>query len=183
MEFTENEWTGVRIEEIECFRVEERSNSGHSFGLVEEYSESEVKANKLFVNRGLSIVSLSDDERSLSRNNSLNEMDEIDSNDEANCGDEGPGPQKGSETEAPEGKKAVETSAEIPKFGQMNEGQSEEPEVKQNRMPAESEPANDECDGEDADMNNLLQRIKQQRSVLEDILNKENEYNKEGTFK
>lgn len=79
---TKSSWNFTKVEEIEDIYNEEDkgSNASVSQGIVEEWLDSEYpnvqSRQTLEVNRGVSIVSLSEDERTLSRNDSNSDIND-----------------------------------------------------------------------------------------------------------
>lgn len=67
---------GPAIEEVGSYDFEEKTSFSFSTGIVEEFSDNEGfgERTKLSVSRGVSIVSVSEDERTLSRNSSMNDI-------------------------------------------------------------------------------------------------------------
>lgn len=75
---TEKDSPGIAVEEIGSYTLQEKTRFSFSAGIVEEFSDgegfAEARSQRLSVSRGVSIVSVSEDERTLSRNSSINDL-------------------------------------------------------------------------------------------------------------
>lgn len=162
--------------------MEEKSSFSLSQGIVEEFVDNEIfgeaKAQQLTISRGVSIVSLSEDERSLSRNDSASDL----KNDNMITDVDGHVTVK-RESSLKEDVELEEKEEEIPSMtlplprrASRTKNEEEAPKVNgEISNDKKAEVADDEDEISDPAVSNLLRRIKQQRSVLEDILNKEKE--------
>lgn len=224
-------WGDLKVEEIDENNYEDEKNLHVTTGLVEECLDSENVSehshNRLHISRGVSIVSLSEDERTLSRNNSAvdasEKNDEIENEKELTAEEESPQKHEAKESDywtSPKGAEIADTFEDVkekkdemfeappnesgpvgePDFGQKNslndfpqQNDNDDaffkPQAKYDSPGLEtlrkSETANEldsESDvEEDPAVKALLKRIKKQRSVLEEILTKEADTQKEGT--
>lgn len=156
--------------------MEEKSSFSLSQGIVEEFVDNELfgelRAQNLSISRGVSIVSLSEDERTISRNNSDNMIADQDGHvtvkRESSLKED---------VELEESEEIPNLTLPLPRRASAARKADDSPklngEIKNNV--AELSKDDDEDDISDPAVSNLLRRIKQQRSVLEEILNKEKE--------
>ena len=165
--------------------MEEKSSFSLSQGIVEEFMDNEMfgeaKSQRLTISRGVSIVSLSEDERSLSRNDSASDLNK---NDNTITDVDGHVTVK-RESSLKEDVEMEEKEEEIPSMtlplprrASRSKNEGEIPKINgdlPNGKKADIADNDDEDDVSDPAVSNLLRRIKQQRSLLEEILNKEKE--------
>lgn len=209
------------------FHLEEKSSCLTTQGIVEEFSDgesfAETRSQKLSISRGVSIVSLSEDERPLSRDSSGNNVllesnFKVDHEDNLTIKRESSLKEEEAEIEpkaeetpsvtlklhkrpslAQEGTKTEEKNVEKSQKAEIKpcskeievkiEEASKKVDAKLKEIDRDSKIASSDTqrsnsldEGDDPEVDKLLRRIKEQRSVLQEILNKEAASSEEGTY-